>query len=83
MNKKSTKDEKYENMLKKIDLKLDSSNKKSAAGDDNDDGFITVKGSEHKAVSLNDLIRKIENDPNAQNAAQLKNQASDLETRAV
>jgi hypothetical protein len=82
MNKKG-KDDKYESMLRKLDLKLENKAPKSFLPDEDDDGFITVTKHESKGVSLSDLLSKLDNNPEAQNTSSLKAQVSELENKAV
>jgi hypothetical protein len=80
---KVTKDEKYENMLRKIELNMDKKIPKSLLPDDDDDDFIQVKKHEPKTVSLSDLIGTLDNNPQAQNASLLKSQISELDRKTV
>lgn len=77
-------DDRYENMLKKIDLRLDNEKSKKDTNDNDandDDGFIETRNKSSRAggVSLMDLVSNLQsNDKATGNSNLLKSHLADL-----
>ena len=84
---KTKQDNKYEDMLKKIDLGLDNKKSKSLFvshdDEDNDNSFVTQGGDKSK-LSLLDLVSNLQNNEKATgNNALLRSHLTDLTQKTV